>query len=573
MGPRIAAILALSLATLVATAPAVRAAATITIVNLDGPNEGFNDPTPVVPVGGNSGTTLGQQRLIVFQHAAQKWAATLDSVVPVVVNAYFDPLTCTATGAVLGSAGALFVMRDFPAVAPHPGPLYSGTWHSSALADKRAGGELLPGQADIQTRFNSSIGTVPGCLTGRAFYMGLDGNHGTNIDLAAVVLHELGHGLGFQQFASLTTGALFLGLPDVYNTQIFDNSRLKTWVQMDNSERLASAVNPRRVTFRGPTVTSAVPLVLQAGTPLLRVLSPASIAGVFDVGAASFGPPLASPGLTGDIVVGLDPADAIGPSTTDGCSPFTNAAAVNGRIALVDRGTCGFAVKVKNAQNAGAIGVVIADNVAGGPPAGLGGTDPTIVIPSVRITLADGNLIKARLTAGDIVSGTLGVDLSVAAGADPAGYALLNSPNPVQTGSSISHWDPIATPNQIMEPSINPGLPFELAPPVDLTLPLMRDIGWFADPDLDGVENDACPVSNRQATVVIGGIDTGVPNPLFTSGCTITDLVLGQATGAGNHGQFVSGVANLLNALRNASIITGAQRGAIQNAAARAALP
>jgi hypothetical protein len=45
-------------------------ATTITIVNQDGVNEGFNDPTPAAPVGGNPGTTVGAQRLFVFQHAA-----------------------------------------------------------------------------------------------------------------------------------------------------------------------------------------------------------------------------------------------------------------------------------------------------------------------------------------------------------------------------------------------------------------------------------------------------------------------------------------------------------------------
>src|SRR6185295_3876942 len=98
-------------------------------------------------------------------------------------------------------------------------------------------------------------------------------------------------------------------------------------------------------------------------------------------------------------------ADASGPLTTDGCSALTNPASVAGNIALIDRGTCGFIVKVKNAQDAGAIGVLIADNVTGAPPAGLGGIDPSITIPSVRITLFDGNKIKAQLGAG--VGGTL----------------------------------------------------------------------------------------------------------------------------------------------------------------------
>ena len=45
-------------------------AATVTIINLDGSGEGFNDPTPASPVGGNPGVTIGAQRLIVFQFAA-----------------------------------------------------------------------------------------------------------------------------------------------------------------------------------------------------------------------------------------------------------------------------------------------------------------------------------------------------------------------------------------------------------------------------------------------------------------------------------------------------------------------
>src|SRR5206468_10641175 len=107
-------------------------------------------------------------------------------------------------------------------------------------------------------------------------------------------------------------------------------------------------------------------------------------------------------------------------------------------------------------------GVIVADNAAGGPPAGLGGTDPTIVIPSVRIMQADGVIIKAQLGAG--VSATLGLDLSVRSGADTAGFALLNTPSPVQPGSSISHWDPIAAPNQLMEPSINGDLTHSVKP-------------------------------------------------------------------------------------------------------------
>jgi len=57
---------AAALAALLAFAPALAfATATITIFNVDGPGEGFNDPAiPVDPAPGNAGITVGQQRLI-----------------------------------------------------------------------------------------------------------------------------------------------------------------------------------------------------------------------------------------------------------------------------------------------------------------------------------------------------------------------------------------------------------------------------------------------------------------------------------------------------------------------------
>ena len=186
------------------------------------------------------------------------------------------------------------------------------------------------------------------------------------------------------------------------------------------------------------------------------------------MGVAVFGSPLSSVGIAGDVVLSLDAADAAGPLTTDGCSPLTNAAAVAGKIALVDRGTCGFTVKVKNAQDAGAVAVIVADNVAGSPPAGLGGADPTITIPSVRITVADGNTIKAQPAPAL----TPGIDLSVFSGADAFGRALVNAPNPVQPGSSISHWDPVTFRNQLMELAINAD--HSVTSPEDLSLALAR---------------------------------------------------------------------------------------------------
>src|SRR5438477_12940864 len=89
-------------------------ATTITILNNDSAGVGFNDTTPVSPVGNNPGTTLGQQRLNAFQFAANIWGAILNSNTPIVIRASWAALTCTSNSAVLGQAGAAGIIHDFP---------------------------------------------------------------------------------------------------------------------------------------------------------------------------------------------------------------------------------------------------------------------------------------------------------------------------------------------------------------------------------------------------------------------------------------------------------------------------
>ena len=117
----------------------------------------------------------------------------------------------------------------------------------------------------------------------------------------------------------------------------------------------------------------------------IEVNSPPGIAGSYAAAPAAFGGALSDPGITEDLIYATPPngCTAIGPE-------------VSGHIALIDRGTCNFVVKVKNAQNAGAIAVVMANNVAG-PPFVQGGTDPTITIPSVMISLGSATTIKTQL--------------------------------------------------------------------------------------------------------------------------------------------------------------------------------
>src|SRR5262245_53905074 len=129
----------------------IAGAATITIVNNDGAGEGFNDMTARAAVGGNPETTLGNQRLYVFQEAANIWGALLPSAVVIQVRAQFNPQTCSATSAVLGSAGPVTIHRDFTN-AP-----FAATWYHQALANRLSGSDLSAANPDINATFNSNI--------------------------------------------------------------------------------------------------------------------------------------------------------------------------------------------------------------------------------------------------------------------------------------------------------------------------------------------------------------------------------------------------------------------------------
>ncbi len=470
---RLVAVVLLACASLVAVGSSH--AATIVIINQNAAGIGFNDPTPAAPVGGNPGVTLGEQRLYAFQYAADIWASHLVSNVPIRIGAAFVPLDCNATGAVLGAAGANLVVSDF-AGAP-----IAGTWYSSALAGKLAGFDFVPATVPhILARFNSRLGLFANCVPGLTFYLGLDRNGGDQIDLVTTLLHEIAHGLGFQTFTDESTGEFLENKPSVWDFYLTDNQRERVWAQMSNAERVTSATTWRGLSWSGPLVTAAVPGLLDPASVLtISGAAAGNAARAYAVGDAAFGPPIASSPVSGQLMPVVDQASGAGLACTE--LNAINALAVRGNVALVDRGTCDFVVKARNVQTAGAIGMIVADNVAG-EVAELPGVDPAIAIPSARITRADALELKAALqnrsrTRSGVVARLASEPVRLA-GADLRGRMLMYTPGILAPGSSVSHFTTEARPNVLMEPSINDDLRHTVDTPNDLTLPLLRDIGW-----------------------------------------------------------------------------------------------
>lgn len=482
-------------------------AANIVPVNRDPANAGLNDPTARAPEGNNPGTSVGEQRRLVYQFAAGLWGAVLKSNVDIRVEASFQPLSCTATSGTLGSAGPNFINRDFPNAPTN------GVWYHSALANSIAGENLNadgvpPDDVDIVSRFNSALGGLnpdgSECLTGSGWYYGLDGNTPVGaINFLDVVMHEIAHGLGFSGFLDKTTGELPVfddtGVKrlDAYTYFAYDNVRKMRFgdPSMTAAMRAEAMRTPGRLAWDGGAVKVAAPLFL---APLMKLQASGTLTASYDYGTASFGAPVTAANFSGTIVSAMSagstpPPPAASTLPQQACEPLTpaSAAAVSGNIAIVDRGSCGFAVKAKNAQNAGAIGVIVANNVAGAAP-GLGGADNTVTIPTLSVSQADGMAIRAALPGVNAAIVTVPGQFF---GADSSGRALLYSPTVVAGGSTFSHYDTSLTPNALQEPNISVDLDGNVD--VDLNVALFSDMGWGLNTGTAKTRNGRC--------------DTGVP--------------------------------------------------------------
>ncbi|MGQ0801894.1 MAG: Ig-like domain-containing protein [Pseudomarimonas sp.] len=258
-----------------AMASPVARAATITLV----PGAGFADTTPVAPEGGNTGTTLGQQRTILFNAAANRWGVALTSSQTIKVAAAFESLPCGPTSGALGSAGATtaFVLEDEATPS-------NSRFFPVALAEALSARNLNGSEPEISASFNSRIDlNDSGCLGNTRWYYGLTGPAPANtIALYPTVLHEIGHGLGFAALicenpggcgADAPYGGFIFGIPDIWADFLRDNNingagaNLR-WIDMSNAQRIVSFTHDPLLVWDGMSVTARLGNFGQTGNAL-----------------------------------------------------------------------------------------------------------------------------------------------------------------------------------------------------------------------------------------------------------------------------------------------------------------
>ncbi|MDF4026730.1 serine protease [Luteibacter sp. PPL201] len=498
-------------------------AAQIKIVNQDvGTGQGFDDRTPATPIGGNPGTTFGQQAFNVFLFAAEIHGAYLKSNVTIVNNATFEPLECDATGGVLGSSGPVSVFTFDNATGNVP----ANTWVTGAEADSIAGEDGDPGNADIQSQFNGALGS-PGCIEGSKWYMGLDHQVPSGqIDFLNVVLHEMSHGLGFLGLDSLSTGQPFQGKPDIYSYYV--KYKGTPWYSLTDAQRVSASTDDGNLAFTGATVIAEAPLAL-AQPDVYRVSAPAAAVGDYPYAQASFGPLATASNFAGSVVRAVP---------NDGCSAITNAADIAGKVALIDRGSCDFTVKALAAQTAGASAVLLANNQAAAVTPGGTPASP-VNIPVILVNQTAGNTLKANLSG---LTGAVGKGNGLA-GTNADGVQIY-APAQLAPGSSFSHYDTRLTPNAIMEYAISQDLRGEID--LDLGPALFKDIGWGID------------YSNQLLLTCDTGIPRVVPGGMIIGANVIANAKI-LAGSAADVGAYSTAVRNYASQLAANGLVTADQ--------------
>lgn len=268
---------------------------------------------------------------------------------------------------------------------------YDSTRGNNVLAQEDANGNNGLGKGAVSTtplpnltfNFAPNFGQSPTTTTNQSFAI-------TNLFYWNNIMHDISYQYGFDE-ASGNFQANNLGRGGVGSDYVFADAQDGSGTNNANFSTPADGNNPRMQMF------------LFDAEPMFRVYNPTSFAGPKAATESDFSTAnkIADKGpITKRTVLYNDAADTL----HDGCSAASNPGALAGKIALINRGTCAFTVKVKNAQTAGAIGALVVDNIAGEYPFIMGGTDNTITIPAFMISFETGDTIKQFLSVNTNVN-------------------------------------------------------------------------------------------------------------------------------------------------------------------------
>jgi subtilisin family serine protease len=242
-------------------------------------------------------------------------------------------------------------------------------------------------------------GVAPGVTFGAYRVFGCNGTTDSDIMIAAMEMAEADG----MRIVNMSIGSAFQW-PDYPSAKAADQ------LVADGVVVVASIGNSGAATGLGPLSASGAPgvgkdVIGVASFDNVGVTQPAFTLSPDNakVGYATAGAAPTTP-TTGSATIVHVSAASTTTTADDGCTGAPTAPAagsLTGKVALIRRGTCGFYQKAYNAQQAGAVGVVLYNNAAGFLTPTVAGT-PAVTIPVVAISAADGALIDTRLQAGAV---------------------------------------------------------------------------------------------------------------------------------------------------------------------------
>jgi len=318
-----------------------------------------------------------------------------------------------------------------------------------------------------------TVNNDPDIACPNANWNGVTTNYCNGVTSDDTVTHEWAHA-----YTEYTSGLVYQYQPGALNESFSD-------IWGETADILNTRFNETPDTPRTDKCSAYSPAI-----PTVTITAPASIAGQCLAGGSSWGTQPAPAGFTGDVVVATDAAEMQGGNPVgtvrDGCSPFTNAAAVAGKIAMIDRGLCSFFEKAQNAKDAGVLALIIGNRDES--PLSFQSADETPKLPyTIGIGLTNREKIRTALGSGQTVT----IQIKDSAAQRDSSYRWLSGEGDAAFGGAIRDmWKPTC-----------------FGDPGKVT-----DAEYACDPNLDdagGVHSNSGVPNHAYALMVDGGTFNG----------------------------------------------------------------